>query len=103
MPRKFVGALVALLVLGVGLALAEEVKGKIKTIDADKGAITVTVDGKDVDFKVADDTQLVNGKGKEIKDRLKNKHFKEGANVVITTDKKAGKEVVTKVTLGGKK
>ncbi len=104
MLRTFLAAVLGLVLVGGGL-LAEEIKGKIKSVDADKKVITVTTaDGKDKEFKVSDTTSILGANGKAAKQGLKAKGFKEGANVVVTTDKKDGKEVVTEVKLaGGKK
>jgi hypothetical protein len=96
-------ALLGLVLVGGGL-LAEEIKGKVKSVDADKKVLTVTVDGKDKEFKLNDSTTFVGPKGKALKEGIKAKGLKEGANVTITTDKKDGKVVVTEVKLsGGKK
>ena len=104
-----------------GVSLAEDIKGKIKSVDAEKNTITVTVEdrvvvrlridgdsataliGNEFTFPIAGDTAFVAGKSnKEVKDRLKAKQLKEGANVTITTENKDGKDVVTRVKLGGK-
>lgn len=103
MLRSFLCAVFALLLVAGGL-FAGEVKGKIKKVDAEKNVVTVTTeDGKDVEFMVSDTTKLLNGKGADIKQGLKAKGFKEGANVTITCEKKDGKEVCTQIQLGGKK
>jgi biopolymer transport protein ExbD len=104
MLRKFVGVLV-LLILMAGVIIAEEIKGKVKSVDTDKNTITVTVDDKDQTFMVTDDTKILSAKGTAVKDGLKNeKAFKAGRQVTITTDKKDGKDVVTEIKLaGGKK
>lgn len=93
MSRTIVCTVLALLV-GATVALAEEVKGKVKNVDADKNTITVTTaDGKDHDFKIGTDTKVLAASGKELADRLKDKHIKAGTEVVITTDKDQVKEV----------
>jgi Cu/Ag efflux protein CusF len=102
MLRRFLCAAFAL-VLCVGVTLAEEVKGKIKSVDADKGTMTVTVDGKDQEYKIGTDTKLLNAQGKDLKDGIKNARLKEGQAVTLTTEKKDGKDVVTEVKLGGGK
>jgi PDZ domain-containing secreted protein len=49
--KCFVFLAVFAFVLGVvGVAIADEAKGKVKSVDADKGTIVVTVDGKDTTF-----------------------------------------------------
>jgi len=77
MSRKFGLALAAFL-FSVGGLLAAEVKGKVKSVDADKGVLTLTVGDKDQEFKVGDDAKVVTAKGKAIPDRLKDSHFKAG-------------------------
>jgi hypothetical protein len=101
MLRQFM-AVAAVLVLGVGLAPADEVKGTLKSVDADKSTLTVTADGKDTVYTVADATQFLNAKGKNLKKGIKDRHLKEGANVVVTTEKKDDKDLVTKIALAGK-
>jgi hypothetical protein len=102
MLRTLVSSLVALLVLSGGL-LAEEIKGKIKSVDADKSVLTVTVDGKDKEFKIGEGTKILNPAGKEAKNGLKNPNLKEGTDVTITCEKKDGKEVVTEVKFAPRK
>lgn len=90
------------LALSFGIAIAEDYKGKIKSVD-DK-SITITVDGKDVKVDVTDATAVVAGKeGKEkpVKGGLKS--LKEGAEVMVKTEKKDNKEVATQIKVGGKK
>ena len=38
--------------------LADEVKGKITKVDPDKKVITVSIDGKDTEYAVADDCKM---------------------------------------------
>jgi hypothetical protein len=103
MLRKYVCGVFAL-VVAVGCLMAAEYKGKVKSVDADKNTITVTVDDKDKEFKVPADAKIVNAKGKDVKNGLKNeKAFKAGAAVTVTTEKKDGKEVVTEIKTGGGK
>jgi hypothetical protein len=100
MVRKGLFA-VALLVLCAGVALAEEAKGKIKSVDPDKNTITVTDDGgKDHTFTLTDKTEILDTKGKELTGGLKAEAFKKaGAPVVITFEKKDDKVTVSKVKL----
>jgi Cu/Ag efflux protein CusF len=103
MLRKFVCALFAL-ALCVGVSLADEAKGKIKSVDNDKKTLTVTVNDKDVTYTLADDVQVVNAKGAPAKDQTKAmKSLKEGVDVTVTTEKKDGKDVVTKIQPAARK
>jgi hypothetical protein len=104
--RTFVCTVCALLIFAIGL-IAAEIKGKVKSVDADKMVITVTADGKDQEVQITDDTKLLNTKGDPHKDREKAlkqlKKLKEGANVTVTTEKKGAKQVATEIKFGGGK
>ena len=105
MLRSFACALLAL-VFVVGGLLAEEVKGKLKAVDAAKNTITVTVGDKDTTYTLAADAKIVNAQGKDIKNGLNAKQFqnvKGNQNVTLTTTKKDGKDVVTELKMGGGK
>jgi len=107
--RIIMSAALALLVCA-GAASAAEIKGKITKIDADKGQITVKVDGKETEFQVPADAKCACPLDKELPAGLKTelriqangqvtlkRLFVEGATVKITTTTKDGKDVVTKV------
>jgi hypothetical protein len=80
MLRNLIAA-VFVLVLAAGFTLADEVKGKVKSVDADKSTITVTVGDKDQTLSVSKDAKLSLGKKiKELKD------IKEGTAVTLVTD-----------------
>jgi len=98
MLRTIVCAGIAL-VLCVGVALADEVKGKIKSVDPDKRTITVTADGKDQVIQIGKETKLLGSKGTALKEGLKDKHLKEGAEVIVQCEKKDGKAVASEVKL----
>jgi hypothetical protein len=118
MLRSFVCAVVGLaLVAGTGLGQADKktpdkpapkkaakstsVKGKIDSVDAEKGTIKLTVGKKGStetkEFTVAKDTKIVGTSGRKLKDGLKNKRVAKGTSVTVATDS-SGK--VTKVTVG---
>jgi hypothetical protein len=101
---RFVLACAALtLALGVGGLHAQESpqRAKVKTVDAAKGVITLTVDGKDQEFAVTDATRLVDAANREAKDGLKNDGFKEGAAVMFKAATKDGKAVLVGLKLVG--
>jgi hypothetical protein len=107
MLRKFVFALLTFGVVTVGL-LADEFRGKVKSVDADK--MTITVAGKDGEktFTVNKDTKFVKGgKGKttDLPEGLKDKLFTGDMppGVTITYETKDGKDVVSEVKVGGGK
>src|SRR5262249_5740683 len=66
MLRRFVAAFVVLLAL-VGLSLADEFKGKITKVEADKNNITVKASDKEESFRVGRRAKILNDKGDEIK------------------------------------
>jgi chromosome condensin MukBEF MukE localization factor len=85
MLRKLL-VLVVLLV-GTGILLADECKGKVKKFE--KGSITVTVGDKDSTFKIGKETKVFVGadeqKGKDKGKALKG--IKEGDEVTVVHDK----------------
>lgn len=88
-------ACLALLALA-GLVVADQVKGKVKSVNAEKGSVTVTVGKDDREFAVAASAKVLGSDGKELKDRLKNKAFTAGAPISVTVEK----EAVTEVKVG---
>jgi Cu/Ag efflux protein CusF len=102
MLRTLLCAVFSFLLVAGGLR-ADEYVGTIKKIDATTKTLTVTVDDKDKDFVIGDDTKIVSPKGTDLKGGLKSKQLKDGVNVSVTTEKKDDKEVVTFVRLGKKK
>ena len=81
---------------------ADTIPGKVKSVDAEKNTITLTVGDKDQTLSVPKDTKIFTlvGKGKkaqpqDVTDGLKG--VKEGQSVVVTTEKKDDKDVVTQI------
>jgi hypothetical protein len=102
MVRMLLAAVVAL-VFSFGSAIADEVKGKFVKYDADKKVLTVSVDDKEKEFTLTEDTKLTRG-DKPVKAGLMAlSKVKEGAMITLETEKKDGKNVVTEVKLPGKK
>ena len=89
--RMFLG-LACLFVLGVvGVALADDVMGKVKAVDSDKNTITVTANDKDMTFKCKDAKFTAGKKDIAIGD------IKVGDNVKVTyKDDVASKVAKTK-------
>jgi hypothetical protein len=84
MFRSAVAAWVVLVFLTPGLQAQQDIqRGRIKTLDADKGTITITANGKDRDFTVAEDTKIMDAAGKPAEGGLKHKAFKPGARVMF--------------------
>jgi hypothetical protein len=76
-------------------------RGKVKKVDAAKGIITITMDGKDQDFTVAEDTRIVDAAGRPAKDGLKHEGFTPGAAVMFKLGAKDGKTVLVGLKLAG--
>lgn len=107
MIRKFAASVVAVLVC-CGFAMSEDVKGKVKSVDAEKNTIVVTVGDKDMTYTVAADAKIVTvAKGKKGKPGVETpladglKGLKADTEVTLTTEKKDDKETVTGIKLGG--
>jgi hypothetical protein len=103
MLRRFILA-VTFTFLAATAAPAETYADKVKAVDTDKKTLTIPVDGKDTVFVVDDkvDVQTQTRAGKRlrltpVKEGLKG--VKVGSEVTVTTEKKDGKEVVTKVVI----
>src|SRR5436305_15146767 len=101
MVRKLVAVFFCVAVC-LGLATADEFKGKVKTIDPDKKTITVTVDGNDMTFKTTADTKFMGkkkGEATELKGGINAKALKEGANVTVITPA-GSKDTANEVRVG---
>ena len=104
-------ALCALFTLAIVTAnvRAEDIRGQLKKVDADKGLITLTIGPlpgsaagsapAEKEFKVGKDAKIVDLAGKEIKDGLKAAVVKPGAAVIVTTSNQNGGVVVTQVKI----
>jgi hypothetical protein len=102
MLRKLLLA-VGVCVFSLNLALAAEIKGKVKSVDGDKNTITLTVDDKDQTFDVDKDAKIYS-LGKKKKGQPPPEIMLSGlravlanANVTITTEKKGDKDVATSI------
>src|SRR5947209_20453334 len=95
------------LVLAAGALRADDVRAKIKSVDADKSTVTVTVDDKDQTFSVAKDAKITHLVGKKPKKATSEdlpgglSGLSEGNDVTLSTDKKDGKDVVTAIKVEG--
>jgi Cu/Ag efflux protein CusF len=93
MLRKLFGMLAVALVLCVGAVLADEIKGTIKKVDVDNKKITVSVDGKETTYDVADDAKIPGGKDKPgtlkgLSKAVDKAADKGGYKATVTTDDK---------------
>jgi hypothetical protein len=113
MVRKVFGTIAVATLLCASVVLADEVKGKITKVDPDKKVITVTVDGKDTEYAVADDCKLPpprmkGGKGgggggeakpmtlKELQTAVEARKDR-GFSATVIVEKKGSKEQVTEI------
>jgi hypothetical protein len=95
---KLLTAIPALL-LACGSVLADEVKGKIVSVDAGKGTITLSADGKDRTLAVEKGASIQgpNKKKKLIDIPGGLEGLKAGDEATATVEKKDGKDVVTRL------
>jgi hypothetical protein len=101
MLRLAMGVLLVLIVCPGNLPAAE-IRGKLTAVDADKGTITVSVEGKDRVFAVTKKTELLVQDIRPYKPEkgLKDPVFKKkGLQISIITEKKGDKEVVKKLVV----
>ncbi len=100
---RTLGLAVAVVLIAVCAADADTVPGKVKSIDTDKSTITITVDGVDQTYTVEKESKVWQpGKTKkapaqDVAGGLGG--LKEGQPVVLTTEKKDAKDVVTQIKL----
>lgn len=100
------GSLVAL-VISAASARADEVKGKLKSVDADKHTLTVTFIDKDQTFQFSADVKVVHLVGKKAKKAQTEDlpggvtALTTGSDVILTSEKKDGILVITAVKVEG--
>ena len=101
MMRMFAAA-AALLFIGVGALLADELKGKVKSVDTEKMQLVVTDDsGKDQTVTMGKEAKILGHNGKPQKLGLKSKQLKEGAAVTVTYEMKDGQMTASQVSITG--
>jgi hypothetical protein len=103
MLRLLTVAVLALLLTAGGVRAAE-IKGKIKSVDPEKGTITLTVDDRDQEFTVPAAVKITIFEAvaaREAKDGLKDPLFKmaKGMLAAVATEQKDGKEVVIRMVV----
>jgi hypothetical protein len=99
MLRSAIGGLACLLVCN-GMLAADEVKGKIKTMDQEQMALTVTDDeGKDHVINLDKETKVRGPNGLVQKDGLKSPRLKPGVAVTIACETRDGKPVCTEIRI----
>lgn len=98
-----------LLILGfvASRGQAEEIRGTVKSVDLEKATITMEVGSADQVFPVAADAKFLGEFGKKAKKATTQaipgglKGIKEGAEVVVTTEKRDAADVVSQVKVEG--
>jgi hypothetical protein len=92
---------VAAFVLTVGFVVAQDEirRGTVKAIDAEKGTVTITVNGKDETFALTADTKVM-ADGKAVARPFEDKGLKPGAAVMFKSATKDGKAVLVGLRLG---
>ena len=93
MTRLHASALAFLLLSAATLPAQEGIRrAKIKNLDLDRMTLTLTIDGKDRDFTLTEQTRVLGGTGKDLRERLRD--FKAGEEVFFKVSRKDGKEVI---------
>jgi hypothetical protein len=74
-------------------------RGTLKAVDAERGLVTITADGKDQVFAVVAQTQIQDLSGQPAKYGLKNPDFTPGAAIMFRTREQDGKPVLGGIKL----
>jgi hypothetical protein len=92
--KRFLQFVVVMSVLGAGFLAAQEQtqRGRVKSSDGKKGTVTITVDGKDVEFTIDKQTRLRDAENREIS-TFADKGLPAGATVMFRIER-GGKENV---------
>jgi hypothetical protein len=96
--------LVGLVLFAGGLLAAEELKGKVKSYDAEAMTITVTAeDGQDHVVHLSKEVKVVGPNGKIQQEGLASKRLKAGTPVTVTYETgEGGKKQAVEVRMGSK-
>jgi hypothetical protein len=101
--KSYAALVVLILTFATGRAPAEEIKGKVKSVDLEKATITMEVGTSEQVYPVASDAKFLGQFGKKAKKATTEaivgglKGIKEGAEVIVTTEKRDAKEVISLV------
>ena len=98
MKLKFLLTAFAFVFFTVGL-FAEDIRARFQRLNEDRRTLTVRFDGKDVTFDAAKDIRFYDFLGKQIEGGFKSavRYFREGQDVIVTTDKRDGRIVATRL------
>lgn len=80
---------VAVFAVVAGLVVAQDGirRGTVKATDAEKGTITITVDGKDITYTITGSTRVMDGSGKVVDKPFADKGLSPGSNILFKADK----------------
>ena len=101
MVRPMIAA-VAAFAIWVGSLAAFEVQAVLKRIDSEQRVVVVAAGGRDRTVKVARDAKVLDEKGKELADGLKDKSLKGGVDVTLTVEREGDEPVIRTIQLGKK-
>ncbi|HLQ43373.1 MAG TPA: hypothetical protein VK137_01480, partial [Planctomycetaceae bacterium] len=91
-----------ILVVVVGTAChslcADEIqRGTLKSLNVEKRQVVVTIEGRDREFALTDDTQVLGETGKDLAEKLKG--FAAGAEVFVKPTQRDGRDVLVGIKL----
>lgn len=88
---------VALWVCPTMLVADEIQRGTLKKLDIAGKKVVVEIDGKQREFSLTDDTQVLGATGKDLAEKLKD--FREGASIFVRPDTSNGRSVLMGIKL----
>src|SRR5687767_6062293 len=98
MRRLCVGSVLGIAVLLPCLWAQDGIRrAVVKRLDLDRMRLTLTVAGKEQDFGLTENTQVLSAPGKNLKERLAG--FKEGAAIFFRADKRGDAEIISHLKL----
>jgi hypothetical protein len=98
MNRTFVRCVVAALWVCSTLLFADEIqRGTLKKLDIPGKKVVVEIDGKQREFSLTDNTHVLDAKGKDLAEKLKD--FREGASIFVKPDTSDGRSVLLGIKL----
>ncbi len=102
--RPLVAAVVAVTVLATVLVAQEAApaRGQVKKVEAEKGTLTITSEGKDLQFQVLPETRILDTFGNLAEGGLAHEGFKEGAVVAFRVRPGENKNVLAGLKLVGR-
>src|SRR5947207_3113031 len=99
--KRYLGAAVVFAVTA-GLVVAQDIRrGTVKSVDADKGTVTITADGKDETFIITSDTKVMGADGKAIAKPFEDKSLAPGTQVMFKGTTRDGKPALVGLKVGG--